>query len=774
MSNDAVLPVRQSTETCEYTFDPSRAPDARLRTSWKCPHDAHAESDRCVFHMTGDERATADVSPEMVADAMQENLASQDSRLNEYVGADLPFLSLTYQEIDGDTNHVINLQHATVEGIDITHGHLEQGLNVRGATIGTFKLEDAEVSGRIKADGVTVTGSFDLSETQLHEEVSFRGATFEGEFVCDEATFYDDAHFPRSTFHDEVHFRNAETYGTSHVLGDHVSFREATFAREASFRETNFEYATFEGATFEALADFEYCIFDGDAVFVDASFEEMGDFDEARFFGDVTFGRARFDALAEFSGVEFNGDSRTTDDDVCFEDAVFDAEADFVYAQFRYANFHGATFGDEFVLSDAVFRGELDCMEATVDGETVMDACRFEEPADFSGTVFDDELSALEATFAADCSFEASTFGATASFDETRFGEDATFELATFEATASFRGSVFEGDAKVLEENASFDEATFLARADFRSSRFTNGSFQDVTFRGPCEFRDAEFTSELEFRVDESGDETYVDLSRAHVEGGRIVEDGADPVPYDLTKATIGDIALEGEGGDYELLDQFRICLTEFDAFDFSDHHSALERSDWVIHDFVGEDLVAPVDVEMTPAHIEETYRRAQGSADAVGDTPASREFEFKRYYFDRKKNVDLIVHDYSLDLVTKLKKGASVGLNYFMQYTCGYGNRLPRIAALTFLLPALFGVGYALPLEPFATTGPPSLDVDRSLNVAEGIYYSYISFSTIGYGDISPVGWAARTLAASQGMLNGLLFTLLTFTLFKRVLGGS
>lgn len=38
----------------------------------------------------------------------------------------------------------------------------------------------------------------------------------------------------------------------------------------------------------------------------------------------------------------------------------------------------------------------------------------------------------------------------------------------------------------------------------------------------------------------------------------------------------------------------------------------------------------------------------------------------------------------------------------------------------------------------------------------------------------VVPLGHLARLLAASQGMLNGLFFTLLTFTLFKRVLGGS
>ncbi len=48
----------------------------------------------------------------------------------------------------------------------------------------------------------------------------------------------------------------------------------------------------------------------------------------------------------------------------------------------------------------------------------------------------------------------------------------------------------------------------------------------------------------------------------------------------------------------------------------------------------------------------------------------------------------------------------------------------------------------------------------DQLAVLGNGIYYSYISFSTIGYGGIGPIGWGAKLLAASQGMLNGLLFT--------------
>ena len=768
---------RDDPPTCQYVFDPTQKTDAHLQTTWECPHDAHADSEFCVFHMNYDERKACGVTAAEVIARLKENLKAEDTRANEYVGADLPHLSLTYQDINGDTNHVLNFQHADIDGIDITHGRLDQGLNLREATVGTLKLEDAIVTGLFEAPSLTVEGSFVTDESTFHQDVHFEDADFRGPVDCDEATFTEDTSFAGATFHDVAHFRNVQTSGTSHVLEDRVSFADVEFRDDTSFRQADFEYATFEGATFHAESDFEHAIFDGDVQFDRVTFHQVADFDEARFDDDVSFEEARFMALAEFRGVEFNGGSRTSDDDVTFENATFEAEADFKLARFRFADFKDATFEGDLNFDRARFDARADCHRISVAGRTDLRRVEFVDTVNFDGSEFADEVTAVEAEFGGDADFVKATFDAVARFTEARFREDASFRASTFRDRAVFRGAVFEGEAKHLEENASFEEVAFLSSADFEAARFTNASFRGATFHDECRFRSAEFLDGVNFRVLAGDDDVYVDLTEATVDGGSVVLAGGDPVLYDLTKATVGELQLESEGSEHELLDHFRVCLTDFDHFDFSNHHGYLERNDWNVHAFLGDDrpaTPAPT-VEMTDEVIEETYRKAQDSADAVGDTPASREFEFKRYYYNRKKNLDIIRNEYSLNGWSRAKKASSVALNYFMQFTCGYGNRLPRIAALTFFLPALFGVLYVLG-GPFQTQAGV-LWSDGTLDpkvLFDGLYYSYISFSTIGYGDIGPVGWAAKLLAMSQGMLNGLFFTLLTFTLFKRVLGGS
>ena len=49
-------------------------------------------------------------------------------------------------------------------------------------------------------------------------------------------------------------------------------------------------------------------------------------------------------------------------------------------------------------------------------------------------------------------------------------------------------------------------------------------------------------------------------------------------------------------------------------------------------------------------------------------------------------------------------------------------------------------------------------------------LYFSVVTFTTLGYGDISPVGDAARTIAGLEALLGQLLVALLVFVLSRRI----
>lgn len=50
-----------------------------------------------------------------------------------------------------------------------------------------------------------------------------------------------------------------------------------------------------------------------------------------------------------------------------------------------------------------------------------------------------------------------------------------------------------------------------------------------------------------------------------------------------------------------------------------------------------------------------------------------------------------------------------------------------------------------------------------------KGLYFSAVTFATLGYGDMQPIGTLARGLAGIESLLGSLLMALLVFVLTRR-----
>lgn len=92
-----------------------------------------------------------------------------------------------------------------------------------------------------------------------------------------------------------------------------------------------------------------------------------------------------------------------------------------------------------------------------------------------------------------------------------------------------------------------------------------------------------------------------------------------------------------------------------------------------------------------------------------------------------------------------------------WLQVCLGAFIKPSRILALIVLAVFLFGVMFRLPVFMFRTPDATGSVVERSLSWGEAVYYSGVSFTTIGYGDITPLGWA-RPLAVMEGLIGILL----------------
>ena len=570
----------------------------------------------------------------------------------------------------------------------------------------------------------------DFERARFTESTTFDDAVFEGLADFDERRFEKDATFRQTTYHATADFRGAEFYGGANVLEDDADFEKSVFHGPARFGDAVFAYSDFHEVVFEDEADFEGARFGEDTSFDDVVFHGLADFDEGRFAEDASFKRTEYRDTADFRGVEFQGGANVLEDDADFEESVFHGPARFGEAEFAYSDFHDVVFEDE-----ALFEGVA-----------------FDEDADFHGCEFD----------------------ALADFDEARFRADGDFSGAVFAAEADFRGVVFLGESRYLEDNARFEDAVFQDYASFDEAVFTSANFKHVAFAAEVDFQDAVFRDSLDMAALSAEGTTYVNMTDADIAEGSIAQPEDHWVRYDLTRAHIGDISLSGDDGSHQLFDYFRFLETDFDGFDFSEHRGYLDRNDWELHVFEEADADYDFAVEATPAAIETTYLYAYNNAKAMGDNDAAIEFAIHQATFRRQKNVGY-VSDGSQSLGYRLGKLGDVIGNTLWYATCGYGYRLWRILAVSVFVIVSWGFMYALPFttldnEASLASYGALFSADGLNTVAQYVYYSLITFTTVGYGDINPVNAAARTLAVSEGILGVLLAALVVFVLGRRV----
>jgi Ion channel len=101
-------------------------------------------------------------------------------------------------------------------------------------------------------------------------------------------------------------------------------------------------------------------------------------------------------------------------------------------------------------------------------------------------------------------------------------------------------------------------------------------------------------------------------------------------------------------------------------------------------------------------------------------------------------------------------------------QITSNYGESLGRWAFTCLLVI----VGFAVTYGTFQVIGSTGNLSDKSLHIFDYIYFSVITFTTLGYGDLHPVGILGEALACLEVFAGFIMFgVLLSFvgTRFQR-----
>jgi hypothetical protein len=453
-------------------------------------------------------------------------------------------------------------------------------------------------------------------------------------------------------------------------------------------------------------------------------------------------------------------------------------------------------------IRNAVFDGEFEISE----GET-------SQALHFNGCVFSD-YSERNSSISGDRSFVSCRFEERCFFRPKQTTSSVSFNNTKFSTPLRIRGNF---QAPILAKECDFDaglgvkEATIqgefqIRDSDIRDDFLCGGSHFDVvrldSVRLPV------VTAFSNCNIDEfaclpsRGLPSIIDFRpRTTIHSGTMNIPDSDSVYYDFAEAEIGDVMLEERN---DLLKNYYFENTKFSGFDFIDHESQLRRSNYNLHEFAfpykqfysysfeegkempyritatekisGPNVLDHSEYGRLKDH-EETYARAQTAANAQGANKIASEM-FKRQQRARKERLR--------DRISRGDGSISMGLQYWghrvLGATCEYGENpwkplkwsLLTIGGSALLYPFLNGLVLtgSSETERMISWGMTDFHSLSSLGrtIGTSLYFSVVTFTTLGYGDILPLNLYTRLLASLEALLGAFFIALFVFTLGRQV----
>ncbi len=214
--------------------------------------------------------------------------------------------------------------------------------------------------------------------------------------------------------------------------------------------------------------------------------------------GDISFDGKEFKKDVSFWIAEFSGKAD-------FKAARFSGRADFSIVKFSgEAVFRGAEFSGYTFFSGTRFNGDTHFHSAQFPGKAIFESARFLGETDFNNARFPGGVDFSEAGFSGEAVFRKALFPGEAVFSSARFSGKTFFNSARFTGKADFLEAQFSGDASFRDVQftgeAGFDYARFTGDAVFNSARFSgDAGFINALFSGQAYFLDAQFTGEAYF-----------------------------------------------------------------------------------------------------------------------------------------------------------------------------------------------------------------------------------------------------------------------------------
>jgi uncharacterized protein YjbI with pentapeptide repeats len=501
-----------------------------------------------------------------------------------------------------------------------------------------------------------------------------------------------------------------------------AEFRLVSFA-DVTFEHTNFERAKFVGA------DIRRTTFDN-VNLVNAEFSD-GKHRETKLlytteFHDTLLHSADLQNII-LSGTEFRGGSlfRAKFDSARLQDVVFsDVElrgAEFPHANLSKVNFHNAN--NKFTESN-FYRAEME--EVKFDGGSLPSA-KFDS-ASLQDVVFSD-VELRDAEF-----------------------PHANLSRANFHNAKVTGANFYRAEMEEAEFTRTTLKESNLTGADLHDAIFSGSTLKDVEFKPSCALESLEHLNQTSNSADPLGAsledaqlEDGTDLRGANLSGARLYQTAFRNVRInDETQFGIDDDNKPGKACRYEYDPNTDVSITD----DVSRFRAAA-RTHRRLESLFEENAM---DQRAQNAHIrkQEAQRKRERTQLNEGKFPSDSWLESFREFGVKTVNWHLHRHGESLrQLLT---------MSGILIFFCGIGYSLGGIAQSN------PNITYRLTIADF--TKPWAVPID----LLNGLYFSIITFSTIGYGDFYPSSTLSRLLVGIESLFGALFIALFVFVIGRRV----
>ncbi|WP_302082797.1 pentapeptide repeat-containing protein [Salinibaculum rarum] len=474
----------------------------------------------------------------------------------------------------------------------------------------------------------------------------------------------------------------------------------------------------------------------------------------------------------------FHRPSEQTDDATvveAFAAAVDDTDGDGPLARRRRREFVGAQFGTfewpdrlegvldgvdgPLYLSHADFAGTVSFADATIEHDLRFNGATFEDGADFSGVVVRADVRFGGVTFRDDVTFDRSTFEMEVRAGGISFEGEADFYRATFLADLNLKYATFEGPATFWKATIAavvrFNGATFCTLDDdwhaLQELDLTNANFTDATLRD-VNLEASELGKAKLFGTDLRGTRLHgTVLTDARIDDRTQFLGVPDASPFSVrslfrfwdTRRCVYDPRYGGQpvgDGEADMRTRAKSTYRTIETVARSASRPELQSVCFVNRQDIHR-----------RTHRDNLFGPLPGTDTSDGPQRANIAGLGTRFVYR------------SLKLFQWLRSELS-------RWTLLYGESPWRVIATGVTIVLAFALLYPLGgLQPIR--GAPvtyGAILDQPSLLLDSIYFSTLTFTTLGMGDFQPVG-VARLLMTLQTSIGAILIALLVFVFGRR-----